>query len=317
MHQIVSLTGINFNTRSVIGAVELTLLPQSDKLKRIRLNAKQAKVYRVALNGQIEAPFAYFDPTLEVCQTQEGQVQPSPDLETYSEAHLYGCNLVDPDLNGGELNIRIPSEAADLIAVNKPLRVTVEFSLVEPQGGIHFVIPENPFKHCQQPGQNPKEKANAASASDADGAGSGGDKADSGAKEDDASSGAGGAGNVSLAERAAHLFTCGHENSSRLWFPCIDTLSELCTWKLEFTVDESMTAVSCGDLVDVVATPDMKRKTFHYVVNTPTPGKTDRLLLPCVRRIIELTSSLCSKQLPTSRWPSVPSRSTWTRTCTK
>ncbi len=53
----------------------------------------------------------------------------------------------------------------------------------------------------------------------------------------------------------------------------MDTSSELCTWKLEFTVDENMTAVSCGDLVDTFYTPDMKRKTFHYVMNTPTPGK--------------------------------------------
>ena len=78
---------------------------------------------------------------------------------------------------------------------------------------------------------------------------------------------------VALNFRAAHFFSCGHENSSRLWFPCIDTFSELCTWKLEFTVDESMTAVSCGDLVDTVYTPDMKRKTFHYALNTPTAGK--------------------------------------------
>ena len=70
--------------------------------------------------------------------------------------------------------------------------------------------------------------------------------------------------------RSAHLFTYGHENSSRLWFPCIDTTSEPCTWKLEFTVDESMTAVSCGELVETVLTPDLKRKTFHYHVNTPT-----------------------------------------------
>ena len=46
--------------------------------------------------------------------------------------------------------------------------------------------------------------------------------------------------------------------------------STVCTWKLEFTVDESMTAISCGDLIEVVYTPDMKRKTFHYVLNTPT-----------------------------------------------
>ena len=97
-----SLTGINFSTRSVIGATDLTILPLKDNLKHVRLNAKQAKIYRVTLNNDIEAPFIYFDPTLEVCQDEVLH----RDLETYSDAHLHGCNLVDPDLNGGELNIR-------------------------------------------------------------------------------------------------------------------------------------------------------------------------------------------------------------------
>ena len=56
----------------------------------------------MTLNNDVEAPFIYFDPTLEVCQDDV----PHRDLETYSDAHLHGCNLVDPDLNGGELNIR-------------------------------------------------------------------------------------------------------------------------------------------------------------------------------------------------------------------
>ncbi|XP_068202285.1 transcription initiation factor TFIID subunit 2 isoform X2 [Palaemon carinicauda] len=73
-----------------------------------------------------------------------------------------------------------------------------------------------------------------------------------------------------LSEKAAHMFTYGHENSARLWFPCIDTWSEVCTWRLEFTVDDFMTAVSCGDLVEVVYTQDMRRKTFHYSLTTPT-----------------------------------------------
>ena len=47
-----------------------------------------------------------------------------------------------------------------------------------------------------------------------------------------------------MAERAAHMFTSSHENSARLWFPCVDSYNELCTWKLEFTVDESMTVSS-------------------------------------------------------------------------
>ncbi|XP_078698884.1 transcription initiation factor TFIID subunit 2-like [Branchiostoma floridae x Branchiostoma belcheri] len=73
-----------------------------------------------------------------------------------------------------------------------------------------------------------------------------------------------------MAERGAHVFSYGLENSSRLWFPCVDSYSELCTWKLEFTVDAAMTAVSCGDLVDTVFTADSKKKTFHYVLSIPT-----------------------------------------------
>jgi hypothetical protein len=33
-----------------------------------RLNAKQCKIYKVCLNGNLEASFQYFDPTLEVVQ---------------------------------------------------------------------------------------------------------------------------------------------------------------------------------------------------------------------------------------------------------
>lgn len=73
-----------------------------------------------------------------------------------------------------------------------------------------------------------------------------------------------------LAEKAAHMFTYGAENSSRLWFPCVDSYSEPCTWKLEFTVDRLLTAVSCGDLVEIVSTPDRKSKTYHYFLSTPT-----------------------------------------------
>ena len=116
--------------------------------------------------------------------------------------------------------ITIPSEANHLIGEGRGLRVGIEFSLENPAGGLHFVIPD-------------------------DGAGS------------------------SMIEMGAHMYTYGHENSSRLWFPCVDSYAEPCTWKLEFTVDEKMTAVSCGDLIEVVMTPDMRRKTFHYVLNTP------------------------------------------------
>ena len=67
-HQVVSLIGINFNTKSIIGSVELTIVPTRSNLKDIRLNAKQCLIYKVSLNGQIEPKvFQYGDPMLEVC----------------------------------------------------------------------------------------------------------------------------------------------------------------------------------------------------------------------------------------------------------
>lgn len=143
-------------------------------------------------------------------------------LEQFSKHHLQAARQVDPDVNCGELIIVIPQEATHLIGEGRGLRVGIEFSLEDPDGGIHFVIPNDGT-------ENPN----------------------------------------AMNDLGAHMFTYGHENSSRLWFPCVDSYAEPCTWKLEFTVDEKMTAVSCGELIETVMTPDLRRKTFHYVLNTP------------------------------------------------
>uniref|UniRef100_A0A0A9Y392 Transcription initiation factor TFIID subunit 2 n=3 Tax=Lygus hesperus TaxID=30085 RepID=A0A0A9Y392_LYGHE len=215
-HQIVSLTGINFQRKSIIGCVEITILPLKDSLRTIKLNAKQCRIYRVSLNDTIEAPFQYFDPFLDI--THDNELDARRSLDFFSSAHLAAALQTDPDNASGELVITIPPEAAGIVQEGRNLRVGVELSLEQPQGGVHFVIPE---------------------------------------------------GEGSLAERGAHMFTYCYENSSRLWFPCVDSFSEPCTWRLEFTVDESMTAVSCGDLLEVVYTPDMRRKTFYYSLNVP------------------------------------------------
>ena len=39
----------------------------------------------------------------------------------------------------------------------------------------------------------------------------------------------------------------------RLWFPCIDSYNDVCTWKIDFTVDKDFTAVSAGELQDKVS----------------------------------------------------------------
>lgn len=140
-------------------------------------------------------------------------------LDTFYKHHLAAAQKTDPDCNAGELIIQIPPEGSHLVGEGRGLRVGIEFSLESPEGGIHFVIP-NEIEGQPMP-------------------------------------------------NSAHMFTYGHENSSRLWFPCVDSYAEPCTWKLEFTVDKYLTAVSCGELTEVVMTPDLRRKTFHYVVSSP------------------------------------------------
>ncbi|XP_077993072.1 transcription initiation factor TFIID subunit 2-like [Glandiceps talaboti] len=214
-HEILCITGVNFQRKSIIGYVELHLIPTKSNLNKIKLNSKQCRIYRVCINDIWEASFLYNDPTLAVCQSDAKQ----RNLNFFSTCHSAAVSSVDADSGNGELTIRIPQEAMHIVQELKTLRVSIEFSLETPHGGIQFVVPE------------------------LDG---------------------------TMSEKSAHMFTYGYENSARLWFPCIDSYSEPCTWKLEFTVDATMTAVSCGDLIETVYTPDMRKKTFHYVLNIPT-----------------------------------------------
>lgn len=220
-HQILSLTGISFDRKSIIGFVELTVVPLRDSLRILKINAKQCRIYKVFLNEHHEAHFQYFDPFLDVCQSDTD----TRSLDAFSQNHLTAALKTDPDNNAGELVITIPPEASHLVAEGTALRVGIEFSLEQPQGGIHFVVPPKDQKDQKE---------------------------------------------GTYAEKGVHMFTYGHQNSSRLWFPCVDSFAETCTWKLEFTVDEEMTAVSNGDLIEVVFTPDMRRKTYHYSLNVPT-----------------------------------------------
>jgi transcription initiation factor TFIID subunit 2 len=52
--------------------VELTIFPTVVNLNRIKLNSKQCRIYRVRVND-LEAPFIYNDPTLEVCHHESKQ----------------------------------------------------------------------------------------------------------------------------------------------------------------------------------------------------------------------------------------------------
>ncbi|CAM6031463.1 unnamed protein product, partial [Sphagnum compactum] len=215
-HQNLCITNINFQKKSFIGFVELHIISQRDDLKKIKLNSKQCRIYRVMINEQNDCTFTYSDPTLEISQSDSKR-----NLDNFSNCHLSVVHSVDPDRGNGELIIQIP-QTPDIISSikeRKIMRVHVEFTVEKPLGGVQFVVPET---------------------------------------------------EGSLVEKGAHLFTYRYENSSRLWFPCVDSYSEPCTWRMEFTVDSNMVAVSCGDLVETVFTQDMKKKTYHYCLSTPT-----------------------------------------------
>lgn len=72
-HQTLCITAINFENRSLIGYVELTLHPLKADLYCIKINSKQCKLYSICINDQWDVIFTYNDPTLEICQGDSKQ----------------------------------------------------------------------------------------------------------------------------------------------------------------------------------------------------------------------------------------------------
>jgi len=62
-------------------------------------------------------------------------------LDAFTPAHQEAVSSTDPDANLGELIIRIPPEAQHLMTEGRSLRIGIEFSLEQPAGGLHFVVP--------------------------------------------------------------------------------------------------------------------------------------------------------------------------------
>ena len=60
----------------------------------------------------------------------------------FKENHAKAAESVDADELLGELIIKVPIEAQEAVAQGQMFRVSVEFSLEQPHGGIHFVLPD-------------------------------------------------------------------------------------------------------------------------------------------------------------------------------
>ncbi|BFZ20925.1 hypothetical protein BsWGS_23965 [Bradybaena similaris] len=213
-HQILCITGINFHNRSLVGYVELTVWPSVPDLTEIRFNCKQCMIYRISIDKKWNADYTYYDPTLNICQGNTVK----RNIDYFQKCQRNALSAVDPDLGNGEVVVALPPDVLTTVSALASFQVCIEFAIEQPQGGVHFVVPDLPG---------------------------------------------------SMAERSAHMFTYGVENFSRMWFPCVDSFSEPCTWKIEVTVDRQMTAVSSGDLVSVEYTEDMTEKTYHYFLSSP------------------------------------------------
>lgn len=65
-----------------------------------------------------------------------------PTLTAFSTCHLNAAQVTDPDNNNGELVISLPIEVSTSISDGTSIKISVEYSLEQPSGGVHFVIPE-------------------------------------------------------------------------------------------------------------------------------------------------------------------------------
>lgn len=65
-----------------------------------------------------------------------------PTLTAFSAAHLNAAQITEPDNNNGELVISLPAELTASVNDGTSIKISVEYSLEQPSGGVHFVIPE-------------------------------------------------------------------------------------------------------------------------------------------------------------------------------
>ncbi len=59
-------------------------------------------------------------------------------------------------------------------------------------------------------------------------------------------------------------------NLGKAWFPCIDDFTDRATYELFVTVDEGLTAV-CGGILVEVTSPQPGKQTYHWTLNQPVP----------------------------------------------
>eukprot|EP01135_Chromosphaera_perkinsii_P000827 Nk52_evm115s151 gene=Nk52_evmTU115s151 len=66
-----------------------------------------------------------------------------------------------------------------------------------------------------------------------------------------------------------HMYTSALPGLARMWFPCVDYVTERCPWVLQFTCPGDCIAVSNGDLIETVVDEAKDRKRYTYSLRRP------------------------------------------------
>eukprot|EP01114_Cavostelium_apophysatum_P018241 TRINITY_DN5605_c0_g1_i1.p1 TRINITY_DN5605_c0_g1~~TRINITY_DN5605_c0_g1_i1.p1 ORF type:complete len:784 (-),score=167.07 TRINITY_DN5605_c0_g1_i1:8-2359(-) len=74
--------------------------------------------------------------------------------------------------------------------------------------------------------------------------------------------------------RVPHMFTDNQLNNARCWLPCVDLLSEHCTYDMEITVDKGYVAVCSGELAEQIVDEATNKVTFYYSMDVPTAASS-------------------------------------------
>lgn len=308
-HQNVCITEIDFNNKKIVGFVEYHFVPLKLKISKIRLNAKQCQIIRLLAKGSNDfytCSFTYNDPLLEVVppeqQTDGGELSsPEKTLKKFNIKHQDAVYSTETELGNGEVIITLPDEVTKDISDGSTFKIFVEYMIEQPRGGIHFVIPEevspepskidlatsvnsstgpefstpnSTLEATALPVNDSNLQTNGVPETQNENSPTHEESSSESKKLSTSQQSPAAAANSSLTSSKqslySHLYTYKHHNDSRLWFPCIDSYGQPCTWLLEFTVESHLTVISCGDLVGTYSSQDRKTKTYRYVLNIPT-----------------------------------------------
>lgn len=297
-HQNVCITKIDFVEQKLQGFVELHFVPIKLKISRIRLNAKQCQITKLlakGCHGYHSCNFTFNDPLLEVVPVEpigEADVSSSErTLKKFNTKHQDAVFSTEADFGNGEIIVQLPDEVQKDISEGSTFRILIEYVIEDVQGGIHFVIPDEENdktttidlttglpvdKKNDATESNESEKGATNESSSEQPRTNGMESSESPNRESETPDQTKNKQSLTVESPVqnksvyAHVYTYKNHNSSRLWFPCIDTYGQLCTWILEFTVESHLTVVSCGDLIGTHSSPDRKTKTYKFELNIPT-----------------------------------------------